>query len=546
MLGIYCRISQDKEEGENRSIKNQAELGIEKAKELNIQYLVFKDEGISGTVENINDRPGLKQLIAAIAAKEISSVFVTDHSRLERNPRVGFAIKDIFRKHSIKFYTSEGEVNLSDPTVDLVSNLYSLFNEYYVKNTQRKIKQVLKHNVKKGKIHGIIPYGYCSDENGIMQINEEEREVVERIYSLSLEGKGTSKIAEILTNEGIPTRYNKLNKGTLTIPDRYDPNKFKVKRKSEIIWSGKTVRDIIKNEVYKGVRVYSGGTYDCPAIFSNIYWNKVNQNLPKNRNNKGKKVDHKYMLKGIIKCGRCGENMYGRTRTNKKDNYYMCSSKRYPQKKCDNRSINIDILEGLIWEQFFKYEILLKSYNEYFENKEEDEKLLLENLQNLRSKKKVLASQKQRAIRLTIEGKLNEDDITKEIQRIENAINDINLKIERNEERLEVFSSSKNNIYEIRKITNLAKKRNVSWVDKRNLIRTYIQKVMIYFDGKRTYAFSIQLKFNPKKKIYYVMDAYKRIPYIDMWKVLQVRGPREITNTATFNENLFNYDPDIE
>ena len=70
----------------------------------------------------------------------------------------------------------------------------------------------------------------------------------------------------------------------------------------------------------------------------------------KNRNNSGKKVNHKYLLKGLLECGICGRNMYGRTRENKKDHYYMCSSKRLKELKCSNRSINIDFIEKFIWE----------------------------------------------------------------------------------------------------------------------------------------------------------------------------------------------------
>lgn len=268
MLGIYCRISQDKEDGENKSIQNQKELGIDMANKLALPYAIYTDEGLSSTISDIHGRPGLSQLIGDIASKEITSVFVTDQSRLERNPRVSFALKDIFKKHSVKLFDTNGEIDREDPQVDFISNITSLINEFYVKSTQRKIKAVLKQKVKQGKIHGVIPYGYSADEKGFMVVDEDESKVVRKIYTMSLEGIGTDRIAKILNEEGVPTRYNKYGQGSIKIVDRYNKNIINSKDKRKIKWAGKTVQGIIKNPLYHGERTFSGEIYTCPEIIT--------------------------------------------------------------------------------------------------------------------------------------------------------------------------------------------------------------------------------------------------------------------------------------
>ena len=142
---------------------------------------------------------------------------------------------------------------------------------------------------------------------------------------MSLNGWGTRTIANRLNEKGVPTRKNKL----------FRPH---------------TIQGMIKNPIYKGDRVYSGEVFKSPAIVSPEYWQKVNDNLDNNRTHSGKKVEYKYLLKGLIECFKCGHNYYGRKRANNTDNFYMCSSKRFKDLNCNSRGVNIDILDSVIWE----------------------------------------------------------------------------------------------------------------------------------------------------------------------------------------------------
>ncbi|WP_417556909.1 recombinase family protein [Mesoflavibacter zeaxanthinifaciens] len=495
MLGIYCRISREKEEGKDRSIEDQKNLGIEKAKELELEYKVYIDEGFSGTLENIDDRPEFSRLIDDIQEEKISAVYAFDQSRLERNPQVRFVIKKILRENNIQLYTYNGLVDLQDDQAEMLGDIVSIMNQYYVKLTTKKVKSVIHRNVKQGKVHSnIYAYGYTKDENGYLVIDNEESKIVKRIYEDSLKGIGTNKIAENLSKEGVPTRYNKIGKGVIKTRNKFT-GKVTETKKSDITWSGNTVRNIIKNTIYKGVRKFGGKEYESPILIEPAYWQKVNDNLSKNRNNSGKKVEHKYLLKGVLECGVCGRNMYGRTRTNKKDHYYMCSSKRYKNLNCGNRSINIDFIEKFIWEVVLDDAYVVDDLEN--ENTNAD---FVEELTNkkIEIEKQILSLNKEigKVNKLAIEGVLDVNEAIREKgtrkQKIEDfqiRLNNINDEIEFNLNAIELSKTAELDIEKI--------KLDTPFIRRKELINKYINRVFISYD-KSIKFYYIGVKFNTK------------------------------------------------
>jgi site-specific DNA recombinase len=321
MLGIYARISREKEEGKDRSINDQVESGKELAKKLDLDYDVYVDEGFSGTLD-IEDRPEMLRLIDDVINKKISHVFAYDQSRLERNNDVWSKLFVIFKDKDIKlFFRDSGEFDFENDNNYLYSHITSLINNFYAKLTSRKIKSVLTRNIEAGKVHAIPAFGYKKNDEGCLIVDEEEALIVKQIFDSSLKGIGTDSIANLLNNSNIPTRYNKINVGTYSVKNKHT-GVVKQLEKSKTKWRGGTIRSIITNTIYKGIRVWKGVNYEAPIIITPEYWDEVNANLPKNANNTGKKVNHQYLLKGLLICARCGRNMYGKSRENKKDHYY--------------------------------------------------------------------------------------------------------------------------------------------------------------------------------------------------------------------------------
>ncbi|MCQ9635142.1 recombinase family protein [Chryseobacterium sp. WG23] len=512
MLAIYARLSQDK--GDNlSSIENQIHFGKEYAKKLNVSYKIYKDVGVSGTLP-IEKRPELFRLIQDIEAKEITIVFAYDQSRIERDHIVWNSLWLLFQKNDTKLYFhSGGEFNFDSPDNFLASNVLSVFNSFFVKLTKQKVVNALQKNVESGKVHASPPFGYTKDSNKLLIIDKEEAKIVERIYAMSLEGKGTDKIAEILNLEGILTAYSKLEKGGIyKIRDRYNPNIITERKKSDAKWRGRTIQGIIKNTIYKGERIWRGKPYHAPTIIDEVYWQKVNDNLQKNRNNTGKKVEHKYLLKGIIKC-HCGKNMYGRSRVDKRDHTYICSSRRIKGENCGNRAINIDKIENIIWEHFFIKDELLKLLNEasnsgnsVLENLLIERKLLEKKLENNEKGKQSL-------IRSVMNDVLTDDEVKLEIEKIRNENSKIKLQISEIDLRTYNLKDFESLIIETKEDF---KKYSLEtdFEIKRNLVHKYIDKIVVTYNETTEFpnCYSLEIGFKNEivreKYIFRVKDGY--------------------------------------
>lgn len=530
MLGIYCRISREKEEGKDRSIEDQKQIGISLAKRLNISYKVYIDEGFSGTLANIKDRPQFSLLIDDILEGKINTVYSYDQSRLERNPSIRFIIKKIFNDNNISYYTESGEVHLDNDEQELFGDLLSVINQFYVKSTSKKIKSVLKRNALNGKAHSsIFPYGYNKDEDGYLIIEKEEAEIVKKIFKLSLEGIGTRKIAEILNEEKVPTRYNKIGVGTIKTKNKFT-GKITEKEKKDIIWSGNTIRNIITNSIYKGVRVFSGVEYKAPIIIEPNLWSQVNCNLRNNANNSGKKVEHKYLLKGFLECGVCGNNMYGRTRVNKKDNYYMCSSKRIKGHICNNRSINIDFADACVWD------ILIRQHQILTDITKDDSSSISRissEINEIKEQIEKLEKRKKRAIKLLLDGVINEIDIKEEIETINKKILE-SQKIEKN--LIDELSYEKRAL-QLRKshdedIENI--KENTPFNKKKEFISKYVERIKIFYEKDIKYFFFIIKYKTNETNVYFIKDNVrnflKKEPLINYYG--NIEGINDIIDRA--------------
>ena len=195
----------------------------------------------------------------------------------------------------------------------------------------------------------MIPYGYRRDKDKKLVIDEEEAKVIQRIYNLSLQGKGTRVIAEILNSEHIPTRGNKSFTKKVKLPNGI------LKSPGEFEWAGNTILSILRNPIYKGERRYKGKLLtepiiiESPLIVTAETWEKVQNQLIINRNENPRNTRHEYILRKKLICGYCGRYYTGKKRTSLKDNFYQCSSKLYPRHKCKNKGISINKVENVIW-----------------------------------------------------------------------------------------------------------------------------------------------------------------------------------------------------
>jgi site-specific DNA recombinase len=516
MLGIYCRISKNREG--QKSIKEQRLQGEEFAKRNSLDFKTYIDEGISGGGDT-DKRIAFTSLINDIEKNVVTSVFLSNQDRLEREEVTWFKFANLILEKDITLYEDGNLIDLDDAGVYFSRGVMSQANAFYRKGLSKKIKQVLYRNLSEGKVHAIAPYGYKKDITNAMIIDEVLAEYVKRIYHLSLNGIGINKIAEIFNGEGVPTKYNSFEKGgTITVKNKYTGT-TKTRNKSEVKWSGNTIRGIITNTTYKGVRMFGGVEYSCPAIFDKHYWNKVNDNLKNNRNNSGVSTEHKYLLKGLMRCGRCNSNYYGRTRINKKDNYYMCSSKRKNETNCGNRSINIDVLDDIIWSRFIGDGKLLHFIESHFSNMNTDDIVidLKEELKALEGKLKVLDKERSNIINSIRKGIINDDEVASDMNSIRIEKDILEAKIYNLKEQLNSYSDSSNSLDGILNDLNF-NARNVGFNDKKDILNKYIKDIRIYYeDNDKNYFIEMFFNIlNMENVVYIIENNYKyAYPTID-------------------------------
>jgi DNA invertase Pin-like site-specific DNA recombinase len=493
MLAIYTRLSREDEE--SNSIKNQLREGKAFAKLHNLKYKLYnEDEGISGGAD-IEDRPELKELIKDIIDVKITTVWFRNQDRLERSSLTYSLFIGYCKKYNVKIYYADKLFDLTNSKEVFFGNLISAFNQLTIELQSEKTIKSLQDNADEGKYQGILAYGYTKDLKKVWVVDEEEAKIVKRIFQMSLDGVGTNKIAEILTQENIPTRYNKIGKGNLKTKNKYT-KEITTTKKSDIIWSGNTIRNIITNTIYKGIKTYKDKTYPIEAIITPEHWDEVNDNLSKNRNNSGKVVEHRYLLKGLIRCGKCGRNYYGRSREDKSDHYYMCSSKRNRIENCGNRSINIDFIEKLIWDDLFEQEKLKNKIINYFDNTDEKAKIeeFIEENKNKNNIKQQSLKEKDNATKYLLKGILSEEDATKQLNRINKELKQIDILIKHNLNQIEFYQNKTHSVQELTKDLNNFKDKT-PFNQKQELVNQHIKNIKIYSNVDKR-EFLITIEFN--------------------------------------------------
>lgn len=343
-VATFSRTSTDYE-CQSKSIGNQVDI-LESWIEKN-EYTLYKnyiDSGISGTKEKY--RTGWKELIEDGKSRKYDILLSKSYSRFGRNMIETLGAIKILRENNIRVVFLEDNLDSKEDITKF--GLFSWMAEQESQNTSKRIKTVFSSFRERGKIYNCIPaWGYDYDkELKNFVVNKEEAVIIKRIFKLYLQGNGTAKIANILTEEGI-------------------------KGKGGGIIRGNTIKNCIKNEVYLGTLVQNKsqgidvtiskrnnvdseewvrhlGNHE-PIIDTEIFL-EANR-IFKNNSEKAKK--HRYSIKGIEKasnaslfsnilmCNDCGGSMTIRRKKGKKL-FYNCSDYEKIGLKVGHSSNRID------------------------------------------------------------------------------------------------------------------------------------------------------------------------------------------------------------
>ena len=177
----------------------------------------FIDDGYSGV--DFSNRPGFQKMLAEIEAGHVEVVITKDLSRLGRNSSLtGLYINYTFPQYGVRYIAINDHFDTIDPnsTDSDMAGIKNWFNEWYSKDTSRKIRAVSKAKGERGeRLTTNVPYGYKHDSDDPKKwvIDEEAAQVVKRIFALCMEGKGPSQIAALLEQEIRQQRHRRTATG---------------------------------------------------------------------------------------------------------------------------------------------------------------------------------------------------------------------------------------------------------------------------------------------------------------------------------------------
>ena len=207
ITALYCRLSQDDAlDGESNSITNQKALLSKYAADHGFRNTrFFVDDGFSGTSFQ---RPGFQEMMRYVEDYSVSAVIVKDLSRLGREYSYMGRLQDfIFPAYDVRFIAINDDVDSAKGENDFAV-FKNVFNDYYAKDTSKKIRAVVKMRGEAGEhIASNPPYGYIKDPQDKKKwiVDEEAAKVVQRIFNLCIAGKGPMQIAKILTADRVLT-----------------------------------------------------------------------------------------------------------------------------------------------------------------------------------------------------------------------------------------------------------------------------------------------------------------------------------------------------
>ena len=441
---IYLRLSRDDNlEGESYSIGNQKKLLTKTAKDLGYTNIVaFVDDGVSGVTMN---RPDFNKMMDQLAEGRAAALFVKDLSRLGRNYiEVGRLMEEFFPEHDIRLVAVSDNIDTAEGENELAP-IRNLFNEWYARDIskKRRISNKIKGNA--GEPMGQPPYGYMKDPDNPKRwiIDEEAALIVQRIYSMTLEGLGTEQIAAQLERDEILTpRAYWLKKGIKR------PGKGKQQPPTK--WNSSTITKILSLQEYCGdilnFKTYSKSYKNKKridndrenwVIFKDVHdpiidrciWEQVQQKrgkVRKRRTNDGERN----MFSGLLVCADCGSNLHFHFNQGNPDiKYFNCSNYKGNRGSCTSTHyVRVDFLEEVVLGEIKRLTKFANRYEDDFlkavmgstqQSTALNRKLMQKELAAMQARDEELDGLFERIYEDNLSGKLSDDRFAKMSRRYE-------------------------------------------------------------------------------------------------------------------------------
>ena len=301
-----------------------------------------ESNSISNQKQMLEDfaRPGFLAIMEEVEAGRVEAIVIKDMSRLGRDYLKVGQVMEVLRQRGVRLIAINDGVDSLKGDDDFTP-FRNIMNEFYARDTSRKIRSVFKSKGMSGKhLTGTVIYGYLWDEKREhWLVDEEAAEVVRRIFSLTLEGYGPYQIAGKLSTDRIEipvvhlARFNEGVNRSKPVKDPYG-------------WGSSTIVNILKKREYLGHTINFKTrkhfkdkkshyvSEDEWTIFENTHEaiidqqtfdlvQKIRSNVRRYPNGWGEAAP----LTGLLYCADCGGKMYvHRTNNGKRVSQYTYSN----------------------------------------------------------------------------------------------------------------------------------------------------------------------------------------------------------------------------
>jgi len=359
----YCRISVDEElDRDNTSIENQKAILSDFVRQRfpGSSISFYEDRDRSGYT--FEQREGYQTLRKELMSHRKEILLVKDFSRFSRRNSRGLVELEDLRDAGVRIISIGDGIDFPNDDDWLKIQFQFLINEMPVTDTSKKVKSVIRRRQADANWICAAPYGYVVNKQKLFEIVPTEADIVRSIFSLYNDGWGYKKIANHLTEQGIPTPR-------MAERDRKEAEGAEYRRQVKTAWSIVTVQGILDNDFYIGTLrqgKYARKKINGKELKRNESEHLVFENhhqpiidyrtfattmaLREKRttsNYRGVKINDN-VYSGFLFCGDCGSPMFAMSRPDLKDAYRCGEYHKRGLKACTSHHIRVDRLDEVM------------------------------------------------------------------------------------------------------------------------------------------------------------------------------------------------------
>jgi DNA invertase Pin-like site-specific DNA recombinase len=518
ITALYCRLSRDDElQGDSNSIKNQKTILQKYADDngfTNTEF--FVDDGYSGT--NF-DRPDWQRLISLVEEGRIGTIIVKDMSRLGRDYlKVGYYTEVLFPGSDIRFIAINNNVDSANQQDSDFTPFLNIINEWYAKDTSKKIRAVFKSKGESGKpLCTNPPYGYIKDPEDKTRwiVDEEAAKVVREAFRLCMQGYGPSQIAKEFTRRRIMNPTAHARKNGINIPDNRGHD-------DDYVWRGSTIVHMLSRQEYLGHTV-NFKTYrksykqkkqmkNDPSewmIFKNTHEAIIEESVFEvvQRIRDGRRrltpMGEMPLLSGMMFCADCGNKLYqvrGRGWEHEKE-YFVCATYRKIKGGCSSHQIRNAVVEELLLDGIRRVTAFARDCEEEFvemvtkKTRSELDKSMRDSRRELEQAQARIAKLDEIIQRLyedNIEGKISDERFAKMTANYEAEQQTLEKRVT---ELKSIMTEEKESALNVDHFLTLVRKYTDIKELTAEIIREFVEKIYVYkaerIDGRRVQRIKI-------------------------------------------------------